>query len=137
MPSRPLRAIACLGYIKSALAGNLIRDYYIAEKGKRYVRYYIKYKYISLPSYAKTPSAALLITLIASTSFTSLSYSLRVKVRYSSNVDFSSLRSSELLFEPLLRPLPRRRIRMKRKRVLLSLLLLLLLVLLLLLPRAC
>ena len=125
MPGCPLYIIAYLGYIKSALVSSLIRDYCIAEKGKRYVRYSTRYKYIPLPSYAKTPSAALLTTLIASTSFISVSYSLRVEVRYSSNVDFSSLRSSELLSEPLLRPLPRRRIRMKRKRILLLLLLLL------------
>ena len=114
MPGRPLRAVACLGYIKSALAGSSIRDCCITEKGKRYVQYSTKHKYISLPSRAKTPSATLLITLIASTSSASVSYSLRVKVRYSSNVDFSSSRSSELLSEPLSRPLPRR-IRIKER----------------------
>ena len=126
MPSRPLRTVVYLGYIKSALAGSSIRDYCVTKKGKRCVRCFTRYKYMPLPSRAKTPSATLLTTLIASTSFASVSYSLQVKVRYSSNVDFNSLRSSELLSEPLLRPLPRRRIRMKKKRVLLLLLLLLL-----------
>ena len=129
MPSRPLRAITYLGYIKSALTGSSIRNYYITKKGKYYVRCSTRHKYILLPSCAKTPSATLLTTLIAGTSSVSVSYSLRVEVRYSSNVNFSNSRSSELLSEPLLRPLLRRRIRIKRKRVLLSLLLLLLLLL--------
>ena len=76
MPGRPLRAVACLGYIKSALAGSSIRDYCITKNGKRYVRYSTKHKYMPLPSRAKTPSATLLTTLIASTSFISVSYSL-------------------------------------------------------------
>ena len=130
MPGYPLRTITYLGYIKSALVGNSIKDYCITKKGKRYVWCSTRHKYIPLPSYAKTLSAALLTTLVASTSFASVSYSLRVKVKYSSNVDFSSSRSSELLSEPLLRPLLRRRIRIKRKRVLLLLLLPLLLLLL-------
>ena len=37
MPGRPFRTIVYLGYIKSALVGSSIRDYYITEKGKYYV----------------------------------------------------------------------------------------------------
>ena len=76
MPGCPLRIIAYLGYIKSALAGSSIRDYYITKKGKYYVWYSTRYKCMPLPSCAKTPSATLLTALIASTSFVSVSYSL-------------------------------------------------------------